>query len=132
MRHKRDFYTDLLPFDEPLIEPISDLKTNANDLSCLTTKESLLKILTTRLTNYLAIEAKAPKNLPILKLLPSLNKVAHQERAIKFTEDQAIELLKELGVIIEPSPTYLGRSRYRITISQDLINRLLENNKPEK
>ncbi|KAF0249072.1 MAG: hypothetical protein FD167_1527 [bacterium] len=129
MRHKRDFYTPFLPFDDEASEhseQLGDLKSTTNALNPLTVKASLLDILTLRLSNYLAIETKLPKNFPILKLLASLNKITSQDSQVKFTEDQAAELLKTLGATIDPSPTYLGRSRYRVTISQDLANRLLE------
>ncbi len=137
MKHKRDFYTPFLPFEDEPLEQLADLQNTAKSLNPLNplnslTNVSLLDILTLRLSNYLAIEAKTTTNVPILKLLPSLNKITRQGSQVKFTEDQVIELLKDIGAIIEPSPTYLGRSRYRVTISQDLARRLLEKKNLEK
>ncbi|MBI4853138.1 MAG: hypothetical protein HY819_15205 [Acidobacteria bacterium] len=120
MRYRRDFYTPLLPFDEFLRDP-----TRPNNP--LTPEEVLLNVLKIRLIRYLSIEKKLPTKLPALKLLPSLNKSMGKDNQIKFTEELAINFLKELGAIIEPNPSYLGRSRYRVTISQDLANKLLEN-----
>lgn len=120
MRHKRDFYTPLLPFDE-ISKETRELEIEIN---LPTSKESLLNVITKRLISYLTKENKLPTNFPLLKLLPSLNKTTHQESKVKFSEDQAADLLKELGVIIQASPSYLGRSRYRVTIPQNLINKL--------
>lgn len=114
MRHKRDFYTPLLPFD---LTPLENPKEN----NFIKEKENLLKIFLDRLKIFLAKESNLSTHIPLLKILPSLNKATIGQKPIKFTEDQAVEILKELGAIVEPNPSYLGRSRYRVSFSKNFI-----------
>lgn len=136
MRNRRDFYTPLLPFDEPLTDDQEkdpketfDLAILQNNKKSLTQKEILLDLLANRLAAYLSREDKLPTNLPLLKLLPSINKPNKKEGQIKLNEEQLAELLKELGAQVETNPKYLGRSLYRVTISQNLANKLLNDKK---
>jgi hypothetical protein len=116
MRRKRDPYTLFLPFDE----------SSQNDL------DLQRGVLLERLGRYLAAGRSAPKHLPLLRLLPSLNNHQPGEKAIKFTEDEAAKLLLELGASIEPNPHYLGRSHYRVTIPLELIERAIVAAKKEE
>ncbi len=117
MRHKRDFYTPLLPFDLTPLE-------NHQESNFAKEKEILVTILIDRLKIFLAKENNLSTHIPLLKILPSLNKATFGQKPIKFTEEQAAELLKELGAIVEASPSYLGRSRYRISFSKNFISQL--------
>jgi hypothetical protein len=107
MKRQRNSYTLLLPFDAP--SPIE--------------RELQESILLERLGRYLAVGRQLPNRLPLLKLLPSLNNSQAGERASKFSEPEAAELLARLGAIIEQNPHYLGRSLYRITIPPELAER---------
>ncbi|MFY9226487.1 MAG: hypothetical protein WAQ98_27680 [Blastocatellia bacterium] len=117
MRHKRDFYTPLLPFD---LTPLENHQEN----SFAKEKEILVAIFIDRLKVFLAKESNLSTPIPLLKILPSLNKAILGQKPIKFTEEQAAELLKELGAIVEANPSYLGRSRYRISFSKNFISQL--------
>jgi hypothetical protein len=105
---KPDPYTPFLPFDEP---PATSPRQ----------QELLLK----RLGRYLAAGRPLPRSLPLLKLLPSLNNSRAGEDAQRFSEQEAAVLLTELGAELEVNPHYLGRSRYRITITPALAARAL-------
>ncbi|MEW6729994.1 MAG: hypothetical protein AB1489_01535 [Acidobacteriota bacterium] len=109
MRRKRDPYTLFLPFDTP--EP--------------GVREQQRTLLLVRLGRYLAAGRAAPRHLPLLRLLPSLNNQQVGESSQRFSEEEAAQLLTELGAIIEHNPHYLGRSHYRVTIPIELIERAL-------
>jgi len=108
MKRKRDPYTLFLPFDE---------ETSPAD------RERDRGVLLERLGRYLIAGRSAPKHMPLLRLLPSLNNISEGEADIKFTEEEAARLLEELGAAIEPNPHYLGRSNYRVTIPLELTER---------
>lgn len=110
MKRSRDPYTLFLPFDNPSPEE--------RELARVTLLE--------RLGRYLAAGRAAPRRLPLLKLLPSLNNTEAGERSLKFTEHEAAELLTELGATLETNPHYLGRSRYRVTIPLELVELALK------
>jgi hypothetical protein len=109
MKRKRDPYTLFLPFDE-------------QDAAG---QEEQRDVILERLGRYLAAGRSAPKRMPLLRLLPSLNNSQAGERAIKFSEQEAAELLAQLGATLEPNPHYLGRSNYRVTIPLELIERAI-------
>ncbi|MBL8195878.1 MAG: hypothetical protein JNM06_18945, partial [Blastocatellia bacterium] len=115
--HKRDFYTPLLPFDLTPLE-------NHQEPNFAKEREVLLTIFINRLKIFLAKENNLSTHIPLLKILPSLNKAMLGQKPIKFTEEQAAELLKELGAIVESNPSYLGRSRYRVNFSKNFISQL--------
>ena len=115
MKRKRDPFTLYLPFDEP--DPSERERQ----------REALLE----RLGRYLAAGRAVPKNLPLLRLLPSLNNNQLGEKTVRFTEEEAAELLTELGATLEANPHYLGRSHYRVTVPLDLIERALTAAKKE-
>lgn len=115
MRHKRDFYTPLLPFD---LTPLENHQENSF------AKEKEILVFTERLKIFLAKENNLSTHIPLLKILPSLNKATLGQKPIKFTEEQAAELLKELGAIVEANPSYLGRSRYRVSFSKNFISQI--------
>lgn len=114
MKRNRDFYTPLLPFEEP---------RNENNEKPL--HQDLEKIFLDRLAHFLKKENNI-KNFPILKILPSLNKTLANS-PIKFTEDQAANLFETLGAEVKLNPAYLGRSRYRVTISAELAKTIINN-----
>src|SRR5262245_37952383 len=116
MNGKRDPYTLFLPCDE----------TNQNE------RDLQREVLLERLGRYLAAGRAAPKHLPLLRLLPSLNNIQTGDKNLKFTEEEAAKLLLELGASIEPNPHYLGRSHYRVTIPLELIERAITAAKKEE
>ncbi len=121
MKRRRDFYTPLLPFDEA-----TDVDQGEKTPAFVKEPEDSLEIFLSRLVNFLEKE-KNITNFPMLKLLPSLNKPTTENRQVKFSEEQAAEFFKKLGIEIHLNPSYLGRSRYRVTVSIELAKTLLKN-----
>jgi hypothetical protein len=110
MKHNQDTYTLLLPFDQPSSQP--------TDLSEQQLREQVLLL---RLGRYLLAGHRVPTQLPLLKLLPSLNNPQLGRQTMKFTELEAATILQTKGAIIEQNPYYMGRSQYRVTILAELV-----------
>jgi hypothetical protein len=110
MKRKRDPFTLFLPFEDQ--SPGE--------------REGRRVVLLERLGRYLAAGRSVPKRMPLLRLLPSLNNIGAGEETYKFSEEEAAELLADLGATLEPNPHYLGRSSYRVTIPIDLIEKAID------